>query len=417
MNDYGKDNINPSQVPQKSPVDPYLEHRISHYLREKANHISFTPAMRMQVMQRISRQTTTRTLPFSALAVALVVILLITGIITYSLSINHTPAQVNSSTTYTVSQTLPVSQNLASGGTIVSLDPTQQHFVYQPDHTTGIFYTANLSDPLDSSTLAMRYAQTMNWSPDGSALVATVEPSQNPSRALALVPTGGYMHVIRPNTPAASWTPTVKNEVTFVTQQHQQTQLWSLDVASNTTHLLTTLPLSLPIQDILWSSDNRELALITAASTRSPQNRAIFLMDAQTHTLHTLVAPGSFTISTVEWSPNNQYLAYTRVDPSGHDSLQIVNPIQPSQQFGVAINRLQGWSWSPDSKNLVYSDSGTLKTYTTNSNHTTTLSISTNDQFSSPFWLKDGRLVCLQLSPSTTSSHTNLVFLSPHIST
>ncbi len=408
MNNFGKDN--PSQTPQTTATDPYLEHRISRFLKEKADHITFTPAMRVQIMQKLAHQRTTRSLPLPAFAIALVVILVLLGATTLSFLYSHAHHNTTSSPTYTITHTLNVAPPLATGGSISSIDPTQRSFVYQPAHTSGIYYTANLSNPVSSNTLAMRYAQTMDWSPDGSALIATVSPATATSPALALVPAGGYMHVIRPNALAASWLPTQKNEVTFVTQQNQHTQLWSINTIKNTSQLLATLDLSAHIDNIAWSPNGKSLALLVGTTQSPSQSHAIVIMDAQTHALYPLVSAGAFTISTINWSPDSQYLAYTTIKPGGNVEIQI-NTLSPSStHFSIYTTQLQGWSWSPDSKSLLYSDSGKLKTYAPSSNRTTTLSTSTTGQLISPFWLKDGRLVCLQISHSTTT----LAFLSPH---
>jgi Tol biopolymer transport system component len=250
----------------------------------------------------------------------------------------------------------------------------------------------------------MRDVDDMSWAPDGSALVATINTAHTTSPTLAIASTDKYMHQLGINAMAATWSPNSRQDITYVVQSEGQTQLWNITAPSGQTATMQmTLPEQLLIHCLRWSPDGQYLALIvsgTGTRTNSAQTqtgRSIYILNTMTRKLTRLVAPGNFTIGNVAWSPNGRYLTYEQTKPQGNTLLQSINVSHPQQLFTILPQHLlQGWSWSPDSQALVYSEGGMLQAHVLYG--APLLFSHNNDQLTSPFWLKDGRILCLQIT-------------------
>ncbi len=379
-------------------VETMLETRIANALQHKAAHIQFTSAQRERVMQRISsRRKHAFLAPVLVFAASLVVILSF-AVYLFSSVTSHPPA--TPTTSYTVRMSLNTPDALANGGHLVSLDPTQQHFVYQAAQGQGVMYTADITNPAASNTLAMRYARDAVWAPDGSALVTTIYPAGVTEPLLALVRTGQYMDTLGHAALAASWSPTSAQEIVYVTQANGATQLWdTTPVKGQTSQLIATLPISSLVQRLVWSPDGQQLALITApGKTPSPQllsgpGTAIYIMDMHTHTVHALPLPPSVAIGNVVFSPNGHFLTYEQV--RSQTVLHTLDLAKQQELFTVAPQHtLLGWSWASDSNALVYSDGGTLAAHVLNGAHIAFPT--TNATY--PLYLSDGRILVLTVN-------------------
>ncbi len=384
---------------QRQPIDAHLETRLTRTLQEQAERVHFTPVIREHMLQHLAhQQRPARQLHFLVPALALLaVLMLIVSLTPYVLQTWHT---THTTLQYSVSQTFATPAELARGGHLVSLDPTGHYLLYQPAGQQGVLYTAALNDSLHSNFLAMRYARDMAWAPDGSALVATVVPQGAYLPLLALVPTGAYMHLLGHDALTASWSSTAA--ITYVTQDSKHPQLWTTSPTGKPAHLLATMQISTLVQHLVWSSDGQELALITtishspSAAALNHPSRAIYLMSAHSGQIQQIVSPGSFTIGTVGWSPDNRYLTYPSTDTQGKTTLQTIDTRTHKAAFAITLDQsLNGWSWSPDSNAIVYSDGGKLRIYTL---HGPSPQLAQGQgQQVSPFWLRDGRILYIHI--------------------
>jgi WD40 repeat protein len=392
----------------KQNKENMLEIHLTRFLQEQAERIEFTPQMRTTIIQRLPARRKPGPRRFLAPAFALAATLLLVFSIAVYLLQNQQPVHQ-----YTVTQTITAPAELANGGQLISLDPTEHHLVYQPANQPGLMYVADIKDPVTTNFLAMRYAHDVAWSPDGSELVTTVSPEGTPQPLLALVRVGQYMNPLGPDAQAASWSPTSAQQIIYVTQSDGQLQLWSITPTGHQAKSLRTMNVSLPVQHLLWTRDGQKLALIATnrtASSSTAQNQsasAIYVMDAHTSTLSEVVQPGTFTIGRVGWSPDKHYLTYEQADAQGHTTLHAKDINQQKELFTLDIQKkLVGWSWSPDNRALIYSDGGMLRTYTL---HGIAIKLPKTDATQYyPFWLKDGRILYMHI----TNGIGQLVFLS-----
>ncbi len=427
MNKHGKHNH------AQSPNSPYpdvltdqaLGERISCIFHKQAEHIQLTPKLREHFIRQVPlrRVKRPRTFLIAAFACAAFLVIALT-FSAYLAPFLHIPVQHQIQ--YTALKEMNVSAELAKGGQLISVDPTEQHIIYQAANQSGIFYMASLNNLIGSNRLVMRYAYDMAWSSDGSALVATVSPAGTLLPLLALVPTGQYMHLLGHNALAATWSPKNKQGITYTLQEHgqtQSTQLWSTDTNGQSNRLVATIPLSLLVKHMYWSPDGRYLALAvtsTSTPTSTPTTpihaalnqpaHAIYIVDMQTNNMRTFIAAGSAHIGNVAWSPNGQNLAYEQIDNNGKSLLQAINITRPTTHFDISPqHQLLGWSWSPDSRALAYSNGGVLQAHilygqAINFPHS-------KSQLVSPIWLKNGNILCMDIKQGTGS----LALLSPHI--
>lgn len=409
MNEHGRDDHGQSYTSQYPDVltDHALDERISHFFHEQADHVKFTPQLREQFMRKIPAHRERPFRPLFVVAFASAAILILALTFNVYLSQLMQPA-LPQGIHYATSKQLSVASEFAQGGQLLSVDPTDQRVVYQPAQQNGVFYTAHLNNPIASNTLAMRDAQDMAWAPDGSALVATVSAEGSSLPLLALVPDGQYMHLLGHDALAATWSPTDNQQITYVIPDHGQTQLWSTNRDGKSNKLLSTMPIALLVKHMLWSPDGHYLALTVVSATTSTHSalnqpaHALYVVDMQTHTMQTFTAPTGSSIANLEWSPNGKNLAYEQVDNAGKSLLQGVNLTKPSDHFSVTPQRqLLGWSWSPDGRALVYSDGGVLRTHVL---HGQTVAFpQTSSKLVSPFWLKNGTILCMQVNQSANT--------------
>lgn len=399
MNEHGRDDHGQSYKSQYPEVltDHALGERISHLFHEHAEHVQFTPELREKIMRQVPSRRERRPVFVIALASAAILILALTFNVYLSQLMQPT---IQHGIQYTSSRELSVSSELAKGGQLFSVDPSEQRVVYQPAQQNGVFYMARLNDLVTSNTLVMRYARDMAWSPDGSDLVATVSPEGSFLPLLALVPAGQYMHLLGHDALAATWSPKDSQEITYTIPDHGQTQLWSTNKDGQSSKLLATMPLSLLVKHMLWSSDGRYLAM-TVASTATPTPttlnqpaHAIYVMDMQTNSLRTFTTPIGSTIGNLAWSPAGKNLAYEQIDAHGKSLLEVVNLMKATDHFDIVPqHQLQGWSWSPDGRALAYSDGGTLQAHISYGQKVTFPQGSS--KLISPFWLKNGTILCV----------------------
>lgn len=393
-------------------VEHQLASQLTQLFDEEARQVEFTPELRRRILANLPprrRQPFYSTRLFiGSLATAAVLVLALTiGL----LNLPHTSAPTPS---YTVASTLSAPATLANGGHLLSLDPTGQYLVYQPANQPGVLYTANISDPLNSEAKVMEDAVDAAWAPDGSALVATIVPAGGTQPLLALAPTGKYMHTLGPTASAASWLPTAKQQITYVTPTAQQTKLWTITPDASTSHNLATMDISLPVQHLAWSPDGQELALVvttpatSAAEALNQPARGIYLMNAQNSAIEEIIKPGNFHIGAVQWSPRNHYLTYEQIDDNGQTTLHAYDIGNHKDIFTIAIKQtLNGWSWSPDGQALLYSDGGRLTIYTVQGHETHLPHLDASQV--SPQYLKDGRILYLE----SNHGSTKLVILKP----
>jgi WD40 repeat protein len=377
-------------------TDADLGERIARALREQAEHLHFTSVMQQRLHRHLllppaPARRRRRYLAFSVAAVCL----LILSITLYTVFTGG--AQLS----YRLYRSLPTPAYLAQEGRLLSLDPTGRHLVYEPAKQPGTLYTFDLDDPLATNLLAMRYASDVAWSPDGSALVTTIRPPGTYEPLLALVPSGKYMHLLGHEALATSWSPAPGHAITFVTQAAGHTQLWATDASGAAARLLASMPLSQDVQRLAWSPNGQMLALITTQSTSLTASsfaqpaRAIYIMDTHSGRLQKLVSAENASIGTVAWSPDGDYVTYEQVNFHGQVSLQAVAPAGMDAQhlsFSIAVQRqLLGWSWSDDSRTLVYSDGGSLHAHILNGPALRFPASKALQEY--PFWLPDGHLL------------------------
>lgn len=408
MNEHGADHHQRlrDQIHKEPDVDTMLETRIAHVLHNQAEHVHLTPSLRIQIMQHISPRPK-RTFVFTPAFIFVAAFVIILSLATYLFYPLLTTTPQVASVRYEVTMSLNTPNTLAHGGKLISLDPTQQHFVYQNVNEPGVMYTANLSDPTASNVLAMRYAHDATWSPDGSALVTTVYPAGVTAPLLALIHTGQYMDTLGHAALAASWSPTSKQEIVFVTQQNNTAQLWSTPPnKGQTPTLLATLqlPSSSLVQRLLWSSDGQMLALITTQGNKPfPQlfdqtGNAIFIMNVRTKNVHLLSLANNAAIGNAQWSPNGHFLTYEQPEAQNTVTLHTVDTTKQHEAFVITPQHtLLGWSWSPDSNALVYSDNGTLLVHILYGSQV----VFPRTNVAYPLWLHDGRILTLARTNDT----------------
>ncbi len=415
MNEHGRDDHGqsyPSQYPDVL-TDHALDERISYFFHEQADHVEFTPQLREQFMRKIPTRRERPFRPLFVVAFASAAILILALTFNVYLSQLMQPA-VPPAIHYAASKQLSVASELAQGGQLLSVDPTDQRVVYQPAQQNGVFYTAHLDNPIASNTLAMRDAHDMAWSLDGSALVATISSESSSLPLLALVPDGQYMHLLGHDALAATWSPTDSQQITYVIPEHGQTQLWSISRDGKSNKLLSTIPLALPVKHMLWSPDGQYLALTVVSTTNSTSSalnqpaHALYVVDMHTNTMQTFTAPTDSSITTLEWSPNGKNLAYEQVGSAGKSVLQVLNLTKSTDSFSITPqHQLLGWSWSPDGRALVYSDGAVLRTHVLHGQAITFPQ--TSSKLVSPFWLKNGTILCVQVKQGANA----LELLSP----
>lgn len=349
-----------------------IEARISRVLHDRASRVQFTPAHHAEVMQRLStrRQFSlqNRLIPVFSVAASM---LLILSVATYFLVTHaiHQPAPLVS-TIFVIDKIYNTPSELALGGQLVSLDPTGQHIVYGVAHQAGIMYTTNLIDPLKYNQLAMRYALDVTWAPDGSALVTTIYPQSVVTPLLALVPTGQFMHTLGKEALAASWLPTSAQTITYITQVGEQATLWEIGTDGKNAHAIGTMSLPALTQHLNWSSDGRYLAILATDGNASPHvllqspSKAIYIFDKQTASIKKLILPAGASVTNALWTPGGDTLTYVMTDIYGHSTINAISVSTETTLFTIALkHQLQGMSWSPDGRALIYSDGGTLQSH------------------------------------------------------
>jgi dipeptidyl aminopeptidase/acylaminoacyl peptidase len=394
-----RENMFDARLTQEQNKENMFDARLTHVLHTQAERIHFTPQLRNTIIQRLSPRR--KAVPRRRLALAstlAAVFLLIFSLITALLHLGQAAVQQ-----FALTQTIAAPAELAHGGQLLSLDPTEHHLVYQPMNQPGVMYVADISNPVASNFLAMRYAHDVDWSPDGSQLVTTVSPEGASQPLLALVRVGQYMNPLGKDAEAASWSPTSPQQIIYATQIGDQLRLWQTTPSGHTAQALQTVQVALSVQHMLWSQDGQKLALIatqenaSSASLQSLPAQAIYIMDARTNTLSEVVQPGNFTIGTVGWSPSKHYLTYEQSDALGHTTLHTLAVDQHKELFHVTLQKkLLGWSWAPDDHALVYSDGGTLRAYTLSGPTIQFPQTSATECY--PFWLKNGHILYMHIT-------------------
>lgn len=383
------------------PSTTYLETHLAQALDERASHIHFTSQMRQRVLDRIAQHHQHATSPWLIIALACLLLLVVGSSTLFYTHYHgsHAPASSIPTIIYAVQTLIATPPELAQGGQIISLDPTGQHLIYQPANQPGVMYMADIADPIESNLLVMRYAHDVTWAPDGSALATTVSPAGAQVPLLALVPLGKYMSPLGEKAEAACWLPTSPQEITYTTHSSQQTHLWSTTPQGHSATIVATMDTPLTVLHLAWSLDGQQLALVVALPTTStaPSSQAIYLMNARTHALQTLIAPDNVSLSTLFWSPDQRYLAYAQTNAQGITSLQALSLSAPQSHISIPLRHpLLGWSWSPDSHSLVYSDGGVLKAFTLRDPGI--VFPGTSAQRIDPFWLPNGNLLYLNIT-------------------
>ncbi|HLI91615.1 MAG TPA: hypothetical protein VKV37_23215 [Ktedonobacteraceae bacterium] len=391
--------------PSYPDVDPRLEAALISALERQAAQVPFPPALREHIVGHLPPRHVRRAPRRLALGLAAALVIALSLSLTLLLwRPQPAPLPTGQALAYQVERTIPAPPSLSKGVSVIALDPTGHHLVYEPVNQPGVMYTADLSDPTATNVLAMREAHSASWAPDGSALVTVVTPPGAAQPLLALVPYGKYMSPLGPHALAADWSPAGQS-ITYVTQEKGPAALWATTRDGHPTHLLAKMSLSLPVQRLLWSPDGKHLALVVAGNgpagptALSQPGRAIYLMDRQSGRLQELVAPGDFTIGTLAWSPDSRLLTYERLSAEAGTSLQAINVATAQTRLAIPIHHaLAGWSWSPDSRTLIYSDGGALRARTLSGPRI--VLPATRAQQTFPNFLRDGRILLLQSTPT-----------------
>lgn len=383
-----------------------VEERVARVLDERARKVQLSPALHGQIIQSLPRRRGTHTsrrrrILAGSLACVLVVVLgLIFGIahVLQSAPVRSAPGLV-----FQQEKTLPTPTQLEQNGVFLSLDPTGQHLVYGVANQVGVMYTTSLISPLADNRLAMENARDISWAPDGSALVTTIYPSRKDGPQLALVPIGQYMHVLGKQALASAWLPTSRSAITYITQADGQTMLWQITPQGQHAHILVTFTLPFLVQRLAWSPDARYLAILTAADPAASAaniqgvSRALFLFDARSGSLRELVAPGAFALDSLTWSPNGHILSYERRAAPGSNALVSFDITLNKILATIALHeQLQGLSWSPNSRDLIYSDGGTFRTYSLDNTPIVFPHLSGRATY--PLWLDSRHLLYLALT-------------------
>ncbi|GCE11895.1 hypothetical protein KTT_17540 [Tengunoibacter tsumagoiensis] len=417
MNSYDKDrqsqlstHKSPAQCSERETYHPILEKRLSHFFQQQTEQIHFTPELRSQILRKIHAPGFPQSRWLTTCSLALAASLILCALFTF----RPVPISAPSSVVYQVGPVEAVSPELHNGGKLISLDPTEHHLLYQAAHQPGVMYTTDLADPIAHNTLVMHDAITAAWAPNGSALVATVATDTTALPLLAMIPTGQYMSPLKPEALAATWAPSQTQPITYMLQQAGKIQLWRTNPDGQQTQMQAFWPLSLTPRLLLWSPDGTQLAIVvSAAGSVSPTTLTqpcleIYLL--QMHNLHLqkLVQAGDFSIGALAWSPNSQSLTYEKISATKQTTLQTLNIHTKHIEFEVPIKAtLQGWSWSPDGRALIYSDGGILRIYEAQTAHITLPKLTGIQD--TPFWLKDGRILFLQI----IGSSSQLAYLTP----
>jgi hypothetical protein len=290
---------NHKHIPTK-PATPF-ETRLTQALNKRAAPLHFTPEMRSNLMQRISKYR--QPLFSSWLVFALICLILISSTSLFYIFLHHTQSiPLKPSVTYAIDKFISAPDELAQGGQLVSLDPTGQHLVYQPANQPGVMYMTDLADPIKSNTLVMRYAHDVAWAPDGSALVTTVSPEGSQTPLLALVPQGKYMYPLGQKAEACSWLPTSNQRITYTTHSANQTNLWSTTPTEHTQNVVASMNTPLDVLHMAWSFNGEQLAMVVSIPSsinNAPAQQALYLMNAQTQALQELVPPASVALGAV----------------------------------------------------------------------------------------------------------------------
>ena len=383
-----------------------LEQHVARVLDERAGQVRFSSELRDQIIQKLParrRVHTSRRRLVAAFSLACALVLIAGLIIATARLLQPTPGASMPTLTFSNEKVLPTPTQLARGGQSLSLDPTGQHLVYGIATQAGVMYTTNLTAPVANNRLAMEDARDVSWAPDGSALVTTIYPSISTGPLLALVPGGQYMHLLNKQALAASWLPTSRDIITYITQTQGQATLWQIAPDGQNARVLATFPLALLTQHVSWSPDGRYLAILTAANAAPSAaniqgaSRALFLFDIRNGSLSERVAPGDFTLASLAWSPNGRILSYEKLASQGTNTLSSFDPTARKTLFTIPLHQpLAGLNWSPDSRALVYSDGGTLHTYTLGGS--TIVFSRLNGQAEYPFWLDSQHLLYLALA-------------------
>jgi hypothetical protein len=379
-------------------------------LHRRADKIQIDPFFQQRILQNLQpryRRKKTRQRKYIAIALATAACLLILlGVATLPLWLNRQLSTLQAQI-YVTGPGLQTPALLARGGQIISLDPLEQHLIYTPANQPGVMYTADLSNPIASNHLAMRYARAADWSTDGNSLIATIQPEGSPLPLLALVsPIGGYMHPLAHYTStAADWLPGSSEKISFVTQETNKADFWETSPTGEQTTLLHSLPLTEVVQQMAWSPDGKLLALLV---TSQPSGEKLLIVNIQTEQISELNPSSNVTLSDARWSPNGQYLSLVSQDSQQQTTLVTYNVSQKKVAFSSELRgKLEGWSWSPDSRVLIYSDNGKLQSHTLSGRP---IRIADNGQrFSFPTWLHNGQILCL----ATHGNISTLIYLVP----
>ena len=398
-------------VDSQSPLHPHrpraedsetmLETRIANVFQKQAAQVHYTPAQRERMMHHVFPRSQ-HNLFAAPTRVSIAALVVIISMVVFLFATIVPRLAITSTLHYAVSTSLSTPAALANGGHLVSLDPTQHHFVYQAAQEPGVMYTADISDPASSNLLAMRYARDVAWAPDGSALVTTIAPAGVIEPLLALVHTGQYMDTLGHAALAASWSPTSKQQIVYVTQENGITNLWdTTPLKGQTPHLIAILPIASRVLRLVSSPDGRELALITTTE-HAPSSQlleqtgdAIYIMDSGTHQVHALPLAEHIAIGNVVFSPNGHYLTYEQSAAHAPTLLHTIDLVKQQEAFTIAPQHsLLGWSWSSDSNVLAYSDGGVLTAHVLHGPRITFPATSTTY----PLWLADGRILALSIT-------------------
>ncbi|HET8910589.1 MAG TPA: hypothetical protein VFN23_03945 [Ktedonobacteraceae bacterium] len=393
-----------------------LDRLISQSLHRRADKIQIDPFFQQRIWQNLQprfRRKKTRQRKYIAIGLATAACLLILlGIATLPRWLPVEPATLQPQI-YVTGPSLKAPALLARDGQIISLDPREQHLIYTPANQPGVIYTADLSNPIASNHLAMRYARAEDWSADGSSLIATIQPEGSPLPLLALVsPIGGYMHPLAHYTStAADWLPGSSEKISFVTQKTNKADFWETSPTGKQTALLYSLPFTEVVQQMAWSPDGKRLALLVTTKSQAgsqPSGEKLLLVSEQTGQTSEFAPSANVTLSDACWSPNGQYLSLVSQDSQRQTTLVAYNVSQKKVAFSSKLQgKLEGWGWSPDSRVLIYSDNGKLQSHTLSGRP---IRFADNGQrFSFPIWLHNGQILCL----ATHGNTSTLLYLVP----
>ncbi|HZS76998.1 MAG TPA: hypothetical protein VFA41_10335 [Ktedonobacteraceae bacterium] len=389
-----------------TPETEMLEMHIARALQQRAAPLHFTPAMRVEVMQRIAERNSRLSFPrrilVTALSIGTALVLLLATIASLGLLHPTTPPVQVASLSFVTQSVLNTPQELARGGLPISLDPTGRYLVYGIANQPGVLYVTDLRDPVERNELAMRFARDVAWSPDGSALVTTIYPVDSTVPLLALVPTGQYMRLLGEPALAAAWLPSSANTITYITENNGQVTLWQVMPDGKNAHPVGSMAMPALVQRLSWSPDGRFLAILATPGSNPDRgllqgpNHALYLFDTQAKALVTLAAPGSDTIGNIAWSPDGRLLTYEQIDNQQHVSLHTIEVSMHKQVFSIALQHaFLGMNWSPDSRALVYSDGGSLHARVL---HGPPLDFShVSGVAAYPFWLDEQHVLCLSI--------------------